>query len=79
MGPMIGCIICKGSEITDDSVASLNNPERNNNGYVAMLTVSESHRKRGIGQTLATLGINRMKKRYKCEEIVLETEVSNVG
>jgi N-alpha-acetyltransferase 30 len=64
---MIGCIVCK-SEFVNDCMQ----------GYIAMLTVSDSHRKRGIGSKLAQEGIRRMKE-AGCSEIVLETEVSNLG
>ena len=47
-------------------------------GYIAMLTVSEAYRKRGIGSKLAVMGIERMTK-AGCEEIVLETEKTNTG
>jgi len=63
-GAMIATIICK-AEMEEDVLK----------GYIAMLTVSDAYRKRGIGQTLASLCINRMHQ-FGCDEIVLETEVA---
>ncbi|CAI2354088.1 unnamed protein product [Caenorhabditis sp. 36 PRJEB53466] len=45
-------------------------------GYVAMLAVDESCRRLGIGTRLVRRAINAMKEKG-CDEIVLETEVSN--
>lgn len=47
-------------------------------GYIAMLTVSQSYRKQGIGRKLAVMGLERMVK-AGCSEIVLETELTNTG
>ena len=47
-------------------------------GYIAMLTVNEAYRKKGIGKKLAVMGIERMIE-ARCSEIVLETELSNTG
>ena len=44
-------------------------------GYIAMLAISEKHRKRGLGQELVRRVIERMVT-MGCDEIVLETEVS---
>ncbi len=46
-------------------------------GYVAMFAVDPSCRKMGIGSTLASLAIQRMAE--ACDEIVLETEITNTG
>uniref|UniRef100_A0A1I7TYW7 N-terminal methionine N(alpha)-acetyltransferase NatC n=1 Tax=Caenorhabditis tropicalis TaxID=1561998 RepID=A0A1I7TYW7_9PELO len=45
-------------------------------GYLAMLAVDESCRRLGIGTRLVRCAIAEMRQR-KCDEIVLETEVSN--
>lgn len=64
---MIGTIVCK-ADIEQDIMK----------GYIAMLTVNKLYRKKGIGLKLAMIGINRMID-VGCQEIVLETEVSNKG
>lgn len=64
---MIGTIICKADPMGESLL-----------GYVAMLTVSSEYRKLGIGRKLAVTGIERMIQ-MGCTEIILETEVSNVG
>jgi peptide alpha-N-acetyltransferase len=64
---MIGTIVSK---------AEMENGEMK--GYIAMLTVNQSYRKRGIGRKLAVMGLERMVK-AGCSEIVLETELSNSG
>jgi ribosomal protein S18 acetylase RimI-like enzyme len=60
---MIGTIVCKADE--EHGVMK---------GYIAMLTVNNLYRKKGIGSYLARLGIQRMIE-TGCQEIVLETEV----
>uniref|UniRef100_A0A0N5A9I9 N-terminal methionine N(alpha)-acetyltransferase NatC n=1 Tax=Syphacia muris TaxID=451379 RepID=A0A0N5A9I9_9BILA len=45
-------------------------------GYIAMLAVDESCRKLGIGTCLVQRAITNMRKRG-CDEVVLETEVTN--
>lgn len=64
---MIGVIICKAEQETDCY-----------RGYIAMLTVCEEYRGKGIGRTLALRGIERMVS-IGCEEVMLETELSNTG
>jgi peptide alpha-N-acetyltransferase len=64
---IVGCIISK-AEIVDGAMQ----------GYIAMLTVRESHRKRGIGLKLAEMGLKRLVD-YGCTEVILETESSNSG
>jgi len=44
-------------------------------GYIAMLVVDPAFRKGGIGARLAELSIRRMRER--CDEVMLETEVTN--
>jgi peptide alpha-N-acetyltransferase len=65
IGDMMATIVCKVENV-EDNVCQ---------GYIAMLAVEESCRKRGIGSTLVNMGIERMIE-YGCSEIVLETEVS---
>ena len=65
---MIGTIICK-MDVEGDAYMK---------GYVAMLAVSTSHRKRGIGLTLAHMGIDRMVA-MGCDEVGLEAESTNGG
>lgn len=66
-GEMIGTIICK-ADMDGDSFL----------GYIAMLAVSTSQRKKGIGLTMARMGIDRMIA-MGCDEVGLEAEATNVG
>jgi len=47
-------------------------------GYIAMLAVATEFRKRKIGSSLVVKSIEEMKKQ-RCEEVVLETEITNSG
>jgi peptide alpha-N-acetyltransferase len=47
-------------------------------GYIAMLAVLPQYRKSGIGSKLVCRAMEEMKSRA-CEEVVLETEVTNGG
>lgn len=66
-GKMIATIVCKAEEEADCF-----------RGYIAMLAVDSTHRKKGIALELATRGIDRMVL-MGCDEVVLEAEMSNVG
>lgn len=46
-------------------------------GYVAMLAVEKEYRMHGLGLRLAALTINKMAE--TCDEIVLETEMTNTA
>lgn len=48
-------------------------------GYIAMLAVDSGYRKRGIGSSLAKIAIARMRDKYKCDEVILEAELTNKG
>ncbi|EJF60132.1 acyl-CoA N-acyltransferase [Dichomitus squalens LYAD-421 SS1] len=62
----VGVVVCKQSMHRDVS----------NRGYIAMLSVHKSWRKRGIASTLVRRTIEVMKK-HGVEEVVLETEYDN--
>ena len=47
-------------------------------GYIAMLAIHKSMRKRGMGSRLVKLAAYAMDK-SGCDEAVLETEVTNLG
>uniref|UniRef100_A0A0B6ZXG7 N-terminal methionine N(alpha)-acetyltransferase NatC n=1 Tax=Arion vulgaris TaxID=1028688 RepID=A0A0B6ZXG7_9EUPU len=47
-------------------------------GYIAMLAVDSEYRRRQIGSTLVTKAIQAM-MRDDCDEVVLETEITNQG
>ncbi|TFY70808.1 hypothetical protein EVG20_g2192 [Dentipellis fragilis] len=66
--PPIGVIVCKQSMHRD----------RANRGYIAMLSVSKSWRKRGIASALVRHSIGAMKA-DGVEEVVLETEYDNAA
>lgn len=65
-GKYVGAIVCK----LDLS------RENRRRGYIAMLAVEKSYRKLGIGTRLVQKGISNMEQ-MGCEEVVLETEVTN--
>jgi len=64
---MVGAIVCK-----------LDRHRGAYRGYIAMLAVELSYRNRGIGSTLVKKAIDTMQAE-KCDEVVLETEVTNKG
>lgn len=51
--------------------------QRTNRGYIAMLAVAEAHRHRGIASKLVRRAIDVMRA-LDCDEVVLETELTNV-
>ncbi|RIB19157.1 putative acyltransfersase [Gigaspora rosea] len=63
----IGVIICKLDKHRDAL-----------RGYIAMLAVKKEYRKRKIGTSLVKMAIDAMKKQ-DADEIVLETEYTNLG
>lgn len=63
---MIATIVCKMEESGDIM-----------QGYIAMLTVDENYRKKGLAMRLVTMGIDRMIA-AGCQEVMLETEASNL-
>lgn len=67
-GRVIGTIICKMDEHKTGAMR----------GYVAMLAVDKSQRKRGIGKWLVRQATIAMRD-AGCDEVVLETEVTNTG
>lgn len=67
---LLGVIVCK---------CDRQNRRRRLRGYIAMLAVDEHQRKRGIGSYLAHQAILTMKDKFNCDEVVLETELTNLG
>jgi N-alpha-acetyltransferase 30 len=69
----IGCVVGK---IDEEELLSTGKMEKT--GYIGMLAVMASHRRRGIGASLVQQVIIRMKE-MGCSSITLETEVSNTA
>lgn len=67
-GRIIGTIVCKMDEHKTGAMR----------GYVAMLAVDKAQRKRGIGKWLVRRATQAMRD-AGCDEVVLETEVTNQG
>ncbi len=65
---VVGVIICKQDLHRSGTLR----------GYIAMLAVHASMRKRGIGSQLVQLSVRAMRD-GGCDEAVLETEVTNTG
>ncbi|EQC41871.1 hypothetical protein SDRG_00727 [Saprolegnia diclina VS20] len=66
-GVIVGAIVCR----LEDTQGVLK-------GYIAMLAVEKSFRKHGIGSALVQKAIDQM-MRMHCDEVVLETEITNVA
>ncbi|KAK6753709.1 hypothetical protein RB195_012975 [Necator americanus] len=64
----VGAVVCKLDR----------NAEGRRKGYLAMLAIDESCRRLGLGTRLVRRAIERMEEQG-CDEVVLETEVSNVN
>lgn len=66
-GQLIGVVVCKADQHLGKTLR----------GYIAMLAVDTTLRRRSIGSTLVRLAIKEM-ERMQCDEAVLETEITNV-
>ena len=66
---IVGCIVCKQEAHRTTGAMR---------GYIAMLAVHHSMRKRGMGSKLVQLAVQGMHDNG-CDEAVLETEVTNIG
>lgn len=80
-GEICGCVVGK-IDCDDEAVAATTTQEMPairtvQTGYIGMLAVSKSYRRKGIGKDLVRRVLQRMKDRG-CESVTLETEVSNV-
>jgi peptide alpha-N-acetyltransferase len=64
---LVGAILCKASPGKTGRLR----------GYVGMFAVDAAFRRCGIGSALAALSVQRMAE--DCDEVVLETEVTNAG
>ena len=74
--PQLCFLAHAGDRLVGAIVAKAEREEGILRGYIAMLVVDPDYRKCGIGLKLAELCITKMCE--TCDEIVLETEVSNV-
>ena len=70
--PVIGVIICRLE------MHKGRNDDNRMRGYIGMLAVSKQERGRGLGRKLAIRAIEEL-QRQGAEEIVLETEITNVA
>ena len=68
---MIACVVSKAE--TEPTA-----PNDGEQGYIAMLAVNESHRKKGLGLELVSRSITEM-ARMGCSAVYLEAEKSNKG
>lgn len=80
---LIGAIICRQEQSDStkgDSVSCAPSTDKKSSfrGYIAMLAVEKRCRKQGIGSRLVTDAIEKMIS-FQCDEIFLETEISNKG
>ncbi|KAG7829132.1 hypothetical protein KL919_003046 [Ogataea angusta] len=66
-GKVIGCII---SKVEPHKHARIR-------GYIGMLAVDNEYRGRGIAKELISQSVDAMIDAYRCDEIILETEVVN--
>jgi N-alpha-acetyltransferase 30 len=88
----IGCVVAKidvenasatqqsfpQQDLQFDAIASASDGLGNTmTGYIGMLAVSQSYRRRGIGKALVEKVIQRMKD-VGCTSVTLETEVTNL-
>lgn len=80
-GESIGCVVGKIDNDGDDESMQQQsegtNAEDLRVGYIGMLAVMDTYRRRGIGKALVHRILERMKQ-DNCNSVTLETEVSNV-
>lgn len=67
---IVGAVVCK--------IESLELKKRTR-GYIAMLAVDNDYRNRSIGSTLVANCVRSMICNENCDEVVLETEVTNTA
>ncbi|KAJ3054056.1 N-alpha-acetyltransferase 30 [Rhizophlyctis rosea] len=67
-----------GSECVGVIVCKLDLHGTKMRGYIAMLAVAKTHRKKGIGSSLVRKAVGLMKEE-DADEVVLETEHTNCG
>jgi peptide alpha-N-acetyltransferase len=67
-GKFVGVVVCKADQTRRDKFR----------GYIAMLAVDKTLRRKGIGSSLVRLAVLEM-SRMGCDEAVLETELTNSG
>ncbi|KAF6022844.1 NAA30 [Bugula neritina] len=75
------CFLAKDGSVTIGAIVCKLDPHKRTlrkRGYIAMLAIDHSYRRKGIGSKLASLAINAMSGQ-QADEIVLETEVSNLS
>jgi peptide alpha-N-acetyltransferase len=69
----IGCVVGK---IDQEELIVNGIPNQQQTGYIGMLAVQSSYRRKGIGKALVRNVLQRMKD-MGCQSVTLETEVSN--
>jgi N-alpha-acetyltransferase 30 len=84
-GESIGCVVGKIDNESENGNGDDQAPQKANNtgeeevrvGYIGMLAVMDTYRRRGIGKALVQRILQRMIKE-RCISVTLETEVSNI-
>lgn len=77
---LVGSIVCKID--SDENIINgqpLPPIKGSKSGYIGMLAVDNSQRKKGIGTSLVCQVIRKMRDKYGCTSVMLETEVTNTG
>ena len=78
---LVGVVVCK-IDTEDNLINGQPSPNRiscSKSGYIGMLAVDKTQRKKGIGTYLVCQVIRRMRDLHGCSNIMLETEVTNKG
>lgn len=78
---LVGVVVCK-IDTADNVLTGQPSPGKvscDKSGYIGMLAVDNTQRKKGIGTNLVCQVIRKMRDLHGCSNIMLETEVTNQG